>query len=241
MGQIVGAAPKMKNTRLRSILLGVCLAFTVGCSVTPQPWESAVQQFEAQDKLSSPPTGATLFVGSSSFTLWASLQADFFPHPVINRGFGGAQTSDLLTHMDRIILPYAPANIIFYCGGNDLATGTGSAALTAELKTFTQRVHAQLPDTNIYILSVKPSPLRMKLWPKMQVVNAARQQFARQAERVFYIDVSQDMFAEDGSLRTDIFLEDNLHMSQSGYALWTKRIKAHLEWNNDAGNSGLVK
>ena len=225
----------------QSILLRVCLSLTVACSATPQPWELAIQQFEAQDKLNPPPTGSTLFVGSSSFTLWASLEADFSPYPVINRGFGGAQTSDLLTYMDRIILPYAPANIIFYCGGNDLATGTSGADLTAELKKFTQRVHSNFSDTNIYILSVKPSPRRMNLWPKMQAANAARQQFARQTDHVFFINVSQDMFAKDGSLRADIFLEDNLHMNQSGYALWTKRIKAHLGWNNNAGHSRLVK
>ena len=41
------------------------------------PFESEIAAFEAADKKIPPPTGAVLFVGSSSIRLWTTLQKDF--------------------------------------------------------------------------------------------------------------------------------------------------------------------
>lgn len=40
--------------------------------------------------------------------------------------------------------------------------------------------------------------------------------------------VSKQMFDKNGKIRTDIFLEDNLHMNAKGYEVWTGIIKPIL-------------
>ena len=215
----------------------VLLSFVAAYSMASERWEPAIKKFEAEDIVNPPPKGATLFIGSSSFTLWTTIEEDFSPHKVINRGFGGAQITDVLTYMDRIVLPYAPANIVFYCGGNDLSVGASASNLMDEIETFVRRVHAELPDTDIYVLSVKPSPRRMNLWTKMQAVNAARQVFAENTDHVYYVDVSKGMFDNKGSLRGDIFLEDRVHMNKSGYKVWINILKSHLGWSIDTGKN----
>src|SRR4051794_35764933 len=68
-------------------------------SVTPQapaplPFFSEIQAFVTSDQTNPPPSGAVLFIGSSSIRLWKSLPTDFPAHTVINRGFGGSQIID---------------------------------------------------------------------------------------------------------------------------------------------------
>ena len=216
----------------------VCSIISTLCSAEVGRWEDSIHKFEAADTVSPPPKGATVFVGSSSFTLWTSMEKDFFPYKVINRGFGGAKTSDLLTYIDRIILPYSPEKVVFYCGGNDLSAGVGETAVIDELKTFVQRVHANLPNTDIYILSIKPSPLRMNLWEKMQAVNTARKRFAENTKHVFYVDISKDMFNESGMIREDIFLQDRVHMNAAGYQIWINIMKKRFGWSVDPSKAG---
>jgi hypothetical protein len=80
-----------------------------------------IDRFVAQDRISPPPEGAILFIGSSIFVEWKDLRMQMAPLPVINRAFGGAQTWEVLHYMDRIVLPYKPKIIVYYCGSNDVA------------------------------------------------------------------------------------------------------------------------
>ena len=79
-----------------------------------------IEKFILQDKISLPPTGEFLFIGSSSIRRWKSLEEDMKPLIVINRGFGGAHTKHINRHIDKIVFPYEPKAIIFFCGSNDI-------------------------------------------------------------------------------------------------------------------------
>src|SRR5262245_34536441 len=57
-----------------------------------------------------------LFTGSSTIRMWKSLQSDFPKYNIVNRGFGGSQTSDLLYNFDKLILPYKAKKIFIYEG-----------------------------------------------------------------------------------------------------------------------------
>ena len=81
-----------------AILAGVSLAAVTFLPAADRTgsaqWERAIRAFEAADKESPPPSGAVLFIGSSSIRLWKSLPKDFPKYHVINRGFGGCQIAD---------------------------------------------------------------------------------------------------------------------------------------------------
>src|ERR1044071_3560888 len=86
---------------LAALLLaaGPAAPFLRGQSATPAkpaslPFAKEIEAFAASDKTNPPPTGAILFIGSSSIRLWTNLAADFPRHRVINRGFGGSQIID---------------------------------------------------------------------------------------------------------------------------------------------------
>src|SRR4051812_26596626 len=77
------------------------------------PFEPEIVAFEEADKKMPPPTGAVLFLGSSSIRMWTTVAQDFPELKVINRGFGGSQIADSVRLVPRIVLPYKPRLIVF--------------------------------------------------------------------------------------------------------------------------------
>src|SRR4026207_1700215 len=83
-------------------LLAVCI------SGRGAAFDSEIAAFEAADAANPPPANVIPFVGSSSFNNWTALPAAFPNHPVLNRGFGGSQMSDVLYYFDRVVTKYQP-------------------------------------------------------------------------------------------------------------------------------------
>ena len=114
--------------------------------VSSPAWETDMQRFEAADAQSPPPRGGVLFIGSSSIRFWDTLAQDFPGVPVINRGFGGSELRDSTWYADRIIVPYAPRQILIYAGDNDLNAGRTPQQLRADFIAFVERVRRDLPE-----------------------------------------------------------------------------------------------
>jgi lysophospholipase L1-like esterase len=79
----------------------------------------------------------------------------------------------------------------------------------------------------IAFISMKPSPSRRHLFPKMREANEEIAAFLTQNKNVF-IDVHRVMLDKAGQPIPEIFLEDSLHMNPKGYAIWKKEIEPHL-------------
>jgi lysophospholipase L1-like esterase len=195
-----------------------------------QDWEPSIHKFEEQDKVNPPKLGCIVFTGSSSIARWETLVDEMKPLDVINRGFGGSQYSDLNQYAKRIVIAYHPRAVVVYEGDNDLAAGSSKTAesVASDARVFVQTVHSALPETWIYILSIKPSKARWNEWPRMKAANQMIQRFTRGQERVQYIDVASAMFDTQGKLGADLFVEDGLHPTPKCYALWTSIIKTVL-------------
>jgi lysophospholipase L1-like esterase len=152
------------------------------------------------------------------------------PLDVINRGFGGSQFSDLDQYANRIVVAYHPRAVVVYEGDNDLAEGSTKTPemVAGDFRKFVQIVHGALPDTWIYILSIKPSNLRLKQWPAMKGANKLMQDYAATQQRVQYIDIATATFDANGNLPADLFKPDRLHPTAKLYAMWTAAIKPIL-------------
>ncbi len=195
----------------------------------PAFWDD-IQSFKKADSVSFPPENAILFIGSSSFTMWKDVQKDFPAYTIINRGFGGSSLTDVIRYASDIILPYDPKQIVIYCGENDLA---GSDKVTSKIvvdrfKQLFGLIRNSYPNAKLTYVSMKPSPSRLHLMPKMTEANLLIKNFLKKQEQTSFVDVYQKMLNEAGTPMKDIFLEDNLHMNAKGYAIWQKLIEPHL-------------
>ena len=195
-------------------------------------FEDEIAAFEA---LTLPDERPVIFVGSSSIVLWDTLVEDMHPLPVLNRGFGGAHMSHVLHNAGRILTPLRPRAVLVYAGDNDLDARTGKSAesVAREFRQLVAELHTELPDTQIYFLSIKPSKLRWARWPEMQRANQAIRDWVGADARLHYVDVSTPLLSESGEPRDDVFRFDGLHLSAVGYALWTTQVRAALQLEED--------
>jgi len=224
-------------------LLPAIIAVIIGC-VAPRDsraaaFDSEIAAFETADAASPPPANAIPFVGSSSIKGWPNLPGVFPRHPVLNRGFGGSQMSDVLYYFDRVVVRYQPPLVVVYEGDNDLAAGKSVAQVFSDYSNFVGRVQEQLPATDIAFISVKPSPSRSHLLSQMAELNGLIAGIA-DGRRIRYIDVFSPMLDGMGQPRPELFGPDMLHMNASGYALWNAIVGPALdEWASTVGGTFL--
>ena len=218
----------------------LCLLITLCCVVVSNgqdkpaaedpaaKWEKTIRQFEDWDRKNSCPSGALLFVGSSSIKLWPTRES-FDGLPVINRGFGGSQISEVSYFAERIVLRYAPKVIVFYAGDNDVAAGKSPKRVFDDYRKFVKLVHEKLPRTRIIFVAIKPSGRRWSLWPVMAEANKMIEDFSGTDGRLIYFDSATPLLAGDGKPDAKLFLKDNLHLNADGYRIWTKLLRPIIE------------
>jgi lysophospholipase L1-like esterase len=197
----------------------------------PKRFEAEIVHFEQLDRQQRPPEGAIVLTGSSSIARWNGKAAEALkPLTVIPRGFGGSIMHDVLYYLDRVVLAYKPRAVLIYEGDNDTAENPRipNEAILADLKQIISRIHERLPQARIYVLSIKPSVLRRTTWPVAQQVNAGYREIAAADPLVYFVDVASPLLNRDGSVMTDIFVGDNLHLNDLGNAIWGASIKAAL-------------
>lgn len=196
----------------------------------PDAWDWAIERFEAQDRVTPPPRDPIVFTGSSSITLWESLERDMSPLPALNRGFGGARIDQVTYYADRIVIPYHPRAVVLFAGTNDIA---GPNPKTAEqvlqgYLAFVNKVQAACPQTPIYYVSITPTPSRWKYWPIVCEANRLIQAHTATDPRLRFIDLTDKILGPDGKPNRALFRFDRLHPNKKAYALWTAAIKPVL-------------
>lgn len=192
-------------------------------------YEKAIASFEESDRATPPPKGAVLFTGASHIRRWTTLAQDFPQVQVINRGFGGSEIREATHFAPRIIFPYAPRAIYFRSGGNELWNGKRSAEEAfGDFKEFVAAVQARLPETDIIYISNIRSIARAKQADKEKAMNTLIADFIQGKAHLRYLDVYDLMTDASGQLRPECFVEDQLHLSPTGYQLLAAKVGADL-------------
>lgn len=60
------------------------------------------------------------------------------------------------------------------------------------------------------------------------ITNKQLTEYCNCERNLHFVDITTPMLKPDGSLRTDIFLSDGMHLNPSGYALWNPLIREKL-------------
>lgn len=224
----------MQIYRLCCLFLGLTILLANSATFADAPaaakenrWEKAIQAFEQQDAVDPPPRGEILFIGSSSIRMWKTSE-DFREFKIVNRGFGGSQTSDSVEFAPRIAIPYEPRLVVLYAGDNDVAAGKSAERVFEDTKTFFKIIHGALPNTRIAYVAIKPSILRWGMVEKMRAANALIRAHTETEPLLQFIDIDTLMIGDDGKPRKELFLRDGLHLSRKGYDLWNSIVRPYL-------------
>ena len=194
------------------------------------PYDNEIRDFKHQDSLSFPKPNGILFIGSSSIRMWGDLEQRFAGKPIIRRGVGGCELSQLVKYYTPYILfPYHPAKIFIYAGENDLNAGESADSVLTNLKALWTMIHTNLPDAKIYFLSIKPAPSRIGIEQDELKANDMIKNYLKDKPNCLYIDVSSVIY-KPGTIEPDpaLFREDMLHLNPIGYDRWQKVLEPYV-------------
>jgi len=211
---------------MNKILLFLLLSFGV---FAQNRFEKEIVAYEKQDSVALPAKGMKLFIGSSSFRLWKSFDADTKGMNAFNRGFGGSTLKDALYYFDRMVVKYQPSWVFMYEGDNDLASGTSPEEIAAQFEEFSGRLAKQVPGAKLVFVSVRPSLAREAMKAKQQDLNQRIAAISAKKKGNYVIDMHSPFYNVDGSLMQDIFVADKLHLNEKGYAIFAKQIQNFVE------------
>jgi len=219
---------RLRRALLWLVVSAALLAATLGA-----------QQRSSDDAPGSPRNGGIVFVGSSIFQFWTHLIDQMAPLPVLNRAIAGFTTVDMLEQMDRLVLPYKPRIVVFYCGSNDISAGDEAQPIIDRTKRFLKILGEKSPDTFVYYTSINKAPEKMDRWNIVDAVNREMERYSRQTKNLGYIDLNPVLFDSQGALRMNLFLPDGLHFrsGSTAYLEFSRIVKPILTkaWDSGAG------
>jgi hypothetical protein len=191
------------------------------------PFANEIAAFKQQDSIAFPPKDGILFIGSSSIRLWTDLEQRFAGQPIIKRGVGGSELSQLVAYYTPYILfPYHPRKIFIYDGENDIAGGKNADFVFGEFRKLYAMIHKKLPDAKIYFLSIKMSPSREKYFKEVAVANELIKNYLAGKANCTFIDVNGPILKMSTSMPdSSLFKADYLHLNSKGYDKWQQVLE----------------
>jgi lysophospholipase L1-like esterase len=185
--------------------------------------------FEAADKANPPPQHALLFTGASTLRMWKNVGEEMKPYPVINRGFGGSFTTEVLGYMDRITLPYHPRVVVFQCGGNDINSGDPVEAPIARIREYLARLRKENPDCAVVFVATTRAPSRKAKWELLDEYNRQLEQIVKEGKGLWYVDINTALNLPNGEGKPGSYLKDNLHPDVAGYKAIASVLKPAVD------------
>jgi lysophospholipase L1-like esterase len=216
----------------RPVLLATVAA---GLLIAARAQESGSPDYRAV----SPEHGGIVFTGSSIFRFWTHLTDQMAPLPVLNRAIAGTVTQDMLSRIGRLVLPYQPRIVVYYCGSNDISAGEEAAPIVERTKRFIQILHEKSPNTFFFYTSIQKAPEKRARWEVVEAVNREMERYSREAANVGYIDLNPVLFDSANNVRENLFLPDGLHFrpESTAYLEFSQIVKPVLikAWESGAG------
>jgi lysophospholipase L1-like esterase len=109
-----------------------------------------------------------------------------------------------------------------------VGNGKKTRVIYRDFKTLAKKLQEDLPTTKVVIISPKPSIKRWHLTKEYNKINRKISKYCKKNDGFEFADVWPVMMDAKGSVRTDIFLDDDLHMNKTGYDLWEKEMAKFL-------------
>tara|TARA_Y100000813_G_scaffold3929_1_gene2846 strand:- start:64 stop:765 length:702 start_codon:yes stop_codon:yes gene_type:complete len=178
-----------------------------------------------------------LFIGSSSIVRWETIKKDMYPYKVIRNGYGGAHYYDLIHFIERICKGHEKAKAIFIFVANDITGvefGNHRDLKPREVKKLFKSVYKKIRNKlgdkiPIYVIETTPTPSRWDVWEKIKSTNDLIMSYTEKENELFYITTRDYFLNDNGTPISNYFVDDQLHLNDLGYKIWSKVIKNKIK------------
>ena len=175
----------------------------------------------------------TLFYGSSSIRLWASLYDDFSAIKPVNLGFGGSTLAACVWFFDRIMMPFQPKQLVIYAGDNDLGDGRHPEEVFIFFQQLVVKATNRFGNIPCYFVSIKPSISRLRMIREYAYTNnLIKNEIVKYDNNWHFIDIFNSMLDPTGRPKKEYYLDDGLHLSAKGYLVWKDVISNYIHANH---------
>lgn len=162
-----------------------------------------------------------LFVGDSLIE-YLDWQERFPDHTVMNLGAAGESVQGLLSRTVIIKEICSEADLIFIMSGiNNVAMGDND--FIDVYKVIIEKLSILYPDARIFINSLLPVSVDFISNELIQRTNEFLKILADKMN-VFYLDIYRKFIDTKGMPIREYLLEDGVHLSRTGYAVWSRVI-----------------
>ncbi|WP_157963256.1 GDSL-type esterase/lipase family protein [Algoriphagus litoralis] len=192
------------------------------------PFEQEVRTISAKIDSMGWQAGSTVFTGSSTIRMWKSLQTSFPKENILNTGFGGSKASDLETHLFPLVIRLEPSRVFIYEGDNDIWANVPVADILTSLDNIVNRLQLIDPNIKIYLIEAKPSPSRWEKKANYEIFNQKLKEYCLAKEGVELVPVWKALTDDAGNPRPELYIQDQLHLNEKGYEIWTAIFKEYF-------------
>jgi beta-glucosidase len=171
-----------------------------------------------------------VFIGDSLIQYWSNdktWKALEKTHKIINLGFGGDQTMNVIWRLENGEFPdgmTARYAVVLVGTNNSIMSGHAAEPIAAGIAKIIGIINEKSPATKILLVPLLP---RGQTWGGGSAGNDEVNEIIKDFDghlNVVYLDVASLFKNEDGSQKTRLFQDDKLHLSSSGYALLDEYI-----------------
>ncbi len=212
----------------------------------------AIQLKEDQEKRLEQYRRLNPFARKGQIVFTGSSLMDFFPVNelqqslgisgcIYNRGITGYVTTQLLEHVQELILDLQPSKLFINIGTNDIGRGMGDE-LFVNYEKIIRRVKDELDDCRVYVMAYYPCndlddfglsqaehEARFKT-RNAESLRLANVELERMAERMGcrFINVNEGLYDERGRMKKALCL-DGVHLQADGYVPILNNLRPYLE------------
>ena len=223
----------LRRRALRAAVYAAVTLVSAGLPISTQA------QATPESGAAFPEHGGIVFTGSSIFQFWTHLSEQMAPLPVLNTAVAGSLTQDMLNRIGRLVLPYQPRMVVYYCGSNDISIGEDATPIIERTKRFIEILHEKSPNTFFFYTAIQKAPEKRARWDIVEAVNRGMERYSRVAFNVGYIDLNPVLFDSRNNVRENLFLPDGLHFrpDSTAYLEFSRIVQPILlkAWDSGAG------
>ena len=201
-------------------------------------WNESMEDVVLEYEKEPIETGKIVFYGSSTFTRWSgkygmrplseSLLGKSGEKCVINRGFGSSCAEHQLYYYPRLIRPLKPSVLVYIPFGNYASFGYSVEENWALAERVLAYAKTDFPDIKIYLCPTNPIKKERNLTTVRNIEQSISfmRAYCDTNENAKLIDISP---YTEFNTRKDIFVDDEIHLNQTGYDMYGEIMRMALK------------
>ena len=151
-------------------------------------------------------------------------------YDAIDTGIGGTTYYQWRALAETLIVPYSPKKIVLHLGFNDLHLGLTPSEAVDDAAALVAYLKEQLADSEIYLMSVEPSPCFASFLGVETEFNRLIEEYCI-SNGIGFIDHAALLMKNETETIDDLadyFIGDQIHLNQIGYETFVSMIQSVL-------------